>query len=418
MRSLSIFCSFVPILILLNCGNGLGKKTENQGGLDTVPFLKVEGTVDPQMVKGNNDFALELYREIRSEKENTFFSPFSISTALAMTYAGAREESEKQIATVLHFDRDQAKFHPDYNILLNYITSLNRKDSVELSIANNMFAQVDYHFSDAYFKQIKSYYGADLQNLDFRNDTENARKTINKWVEGKTKDKIKELLIPGILTEQTRLVLVNAIYFLGHWNVSFDPARTSKLPFYVSSESSIQADFMYREGEMNFAELDGFKMVELPYAGEELSMVILLPTDASSMGSVEKSLSADQWKLWEQMMTRKKIKLLLPKFKTVSEFELSDVLKKMGMPHPFSLAADLSGMTGKKDLMIDKVVHKAFIEVMEKGTEAAASTAVVIREKSGMVIPEFRADKPFIFIIKDKKEGEILFMGRINDPTK
>jgi serpin B len=418
MKNVSALFYLMPLFVLLMCGNRIGKSDEKVTNLDSVPFLIVDGKVDPAMIKGNNNFAVELYREIRSEEGNTFFSPFSISAAMAMTYAGARTESEKQIAAVMHFNSDQKKFHTDYNILLNYVTSLNRKDSVVLSVANNMFAQKDYYFSEEYFKQIKSYYGADLQNLDFKNDLENSRKTINKWVEDRTKNKIQELLIPGVLSDQTRLVLVNAIYYLGNWETAFDPARTSKLSFYTNPESPVQAEFMYREAEMRFAELDNMKLVELPYAGGDLSLMVILPDDAAAMASIEKSLSADQWSLWSNLMTNKKIKLLLPKFKTVCEFELSEVLKKMGMPHPFSLQADLSGMTGRKDLMIDKVVHKAFIEVMETGTEAAAATAVVIREKNGMVIPEFRANKPFIFIIKDNKEGGILFMGRINDPTK
>mgnify|MGYP000874280047 CR=1 FL=1 len=376
------------------------------------------GIIDSKMIESNNQFALELYRMIRAEDANTFFAPYSISAAMAMTYAGAREESARQISDVLHFSKNLNTFNRFYSGLLKYIRSLNQADSLELSTANALFAQVDYPFSDAYFKTISDYYGAGMQNLDFRNETEKSRGVINQWVEEQTKNKIQELLIPGILTELTRLVLVNAVYFNGNWKNAFDPSQNRKMDFYVKAGEPVMTEYMSYEGDFRYLEEDSLQIVELPYAGGKASMWVMLPSTHSAITILESKLSKEQLTIWNNHLSGKKIQLRIPKFKTTSEFELSDALKKMGMPHPFSLDADLSGMTGKKDLMIDKVVHKAFIEVNEKGTEAAAATAVVIRTKNGVEITRFFANKPFIFLIRENTYGGILFMGRINNPLK
>jgi serine protease inhibitor len=417
MKTQRIILLFALLFTIFACHKRV-IPAESKGDVKTGATINVKFP-DTIMIKNNNLFAFELYRQIRSDKDNTFFSPYSISSAIAMTYAGARSESEQQISKVLHFEGDQAYFHPAYKTLLSYINSLNRTDSIDISTANSMWAQKDYPFKDEYFKLITDNYGAGLQNLDFRNDRENARKTINKWVEDKTKNKIQELLIPGILNDLTRLVLVNAIYFYGSWDKAFDAKNTKKLDFFLDDANKVQADFMYKEDKYKYAENEQYKVVEIPYEGKTLSMIIVLPVSPNNLAGLEKQLDKNSYDHWLSALTERKIKLYLPKFKTTAEFELSDALKKMGMPHPFSMDADLSGMTGKKDLMIDKVVHKAFVEVNERGTEAAAATAVVIREKSAMInMPEFRADRPFIFIIKENTYNNILFMGRINDPVK
>jgi serine protease inhibitor len=416
MKSQQIIAAFVLLVVLIACNNRVnpsGSASKANTGV-TIP----ESFPDTTMINNNNLFAIELYRQIRSEKENTFFSPYSISAALAMTYTGARGESEKQISKVMHFDPDQTRFHPAFKDLLAYIASLQRTDSMEILTANSMWAQKGYPFMDDYFKRVKDNYGAGLQILDFRTDSENARKTINKWVEDKTKNKIQELLVPGRLSDLTRLVLVNAIYFYGSWDKAFDVKSTKKLDFLLDDGNKVPTDFMFKEDKFKFGENEQCKVVEIPYAGKNLSMMVVLPNSPNTLSGLEKRLDKNSYDLWLNMLSECKIKLYLPKFKSTTEFELSDALKKMGMPHPFSMDADLSGMTGKKDLMIDKVIHKAFVEVNEKGTEAAAATAVVIREKSAMVMPEFRADRPFIFIIKENRYNNILFMGRINNPAK
>jgi len=416
MKTQMIFLPSVLLFALLMCNHRVNPAggTENK---NNEAMINIKNP-DTAMIKNNNLFAFELYQRIRSEKTNTFFSPYSISAALAMTYAGARGESEKQISKVLHFETNQKHFHPAYKALLDYISGLNQKDSIEISTANSMWAQKNYPFRDEYFKLVTGNYDAGLQNIDFRNDTENARKTINKWVEDKTKNKIQNLLVPGILTDLTRLVLVNAIYFYGSWDKAFDVKSTKKFDFFIDDANKVQADFMFKEDQYRFAENEQYKVVEIPYAGKTLSMLVVLPNSPNNIDGLEKQLDKNSYDHWLSMLTERRIKLYLPKFKTTSEFDLSDALKKMGMPHPFSMDADLSGMTGKMDLMIDKVIHKAFVDVSEKGTEAAAATAVVIRAKSMFNMPEFFANRPFIFIIKENKYNNILFMGRINDPTK
>jgi serine protease inhibitor len=409
--------SFLSIAVLLACN----RQTQSSGQENQSTIIATYMISDPDsaMIKSNNTFAFELFPYVKSDQQNSFFSPYSISAALAMTYAGARGESEKQISKVLHFDSNQTKFHPSYKALLGYISSLNKADTLTLLCANSMWAQKNYPFSDSYFKLVSKFYDAGLQNLDFKADAEGSRKIINNWVEEKTKSKIQNLLIPGILSDLTRLVLVNAIYFYGSWDKAFDEKETSKAQFYIEGKNNVQADLMHMLFRFRYLDDGDKKIIEIPYLGKTVSMLVILPKENKNLNSIEKSLNLDNYSLWLSMMTEQKIHLYLPKFKVTSEFELSDALKKMGMPHPFSKEADFSGMTGHMDLMIDKIVHKAFVEVNERGTEAAASTAVIMREKSGMVdIPEFRADHPFIFIIKENKYNSILFMGEINDPTK
>jgi serpin B len=370
---------------------------------------------DPALIQGNNEFALALYGQIKSDKENVFFSPYSISAALTMAYAGARGESEKQMSKVLHFDLNQERFHPKYRDLLKYIEGLNSGDSVALSTAQAMFAQKDYSFLDSYFNLVKSYYGAELQMVDFKLSLEKSRQTINDWVAVRTKNRIQNLIVQGMITELARLVLVNAIYFKASWDKGFDEKLTTSANFYPTPERAIAADFMKKEEVYQYRQDEGLQLVELPYCDSTISMLIFLPKDASAMQKAETLLQMEStYTYWLSEMKPTKVKLLLPKFKITSEFELSEVLKKMGMPHPFSNSADLSGITGKNDLMIDKVIHKAFVEVSEQGTEAAASTAVVIRQKSAMILPEINVNRPFVFIIKDNKFGSILFMGRVN----
>jgi serpin B len=372
---------------------------------------------DTNMIRGNNQFAFDIYPYVRNEAANTFFSPFSISAAMAMTYAGAHGESEKQIREVMHFDARQTHFHPAYQALLQHIAALNRPDETEILTAHSVYAQKDYTFLADYFSLLSLNYYAEIQNLDFRKDAEGARKAINKRVGEQTKNKISELIAEGTLGDLTRLVLVNAIYYYGLWEKEFKVSDSRQLPFYVHAEQKVTADFMVMSSEFNYLETIQYKLVEIPYKGGGLSMLVYLPAGQQDINGLEKELHAAMYRKSIKSLSKTKIELYFPKFKTTSDFELSDVMKKMGMPHPFSHDADLSGMTGKQDLMIDKVIHQAFVEVNEKGTEAAAATAVVIREKSAPILPVFRADHPFIFIIKENTYHNILFMGRINNPA-
>jgi len=415
MKTLSIVLVLGIAICWTKCNRTTTTEQPNEPPKTTI---NISAEIDSAMIKSNNAFALEIFKELNSATKNVSFSPFSISTAMAMTYAGAREESEKQISKVLHFNKDQQNFHPAYSALLEYIKGLNRKDSLELHTANALYAQNDYPFSEDYFNLIRTNYGAEAQNLDFKNETEKSRLVINKWVKEQTRDKIEELLKPGILGDLTRLVLVNAIYFLGKWENAFNPDETMPLSFIINQEQSVNAEFMVREGKVNIYENEDLQVLELPYAGKDMSMIIYLPRTKENRTELISEFSMDKISLWNTKMSNKEMKIYIPKFKISAEFELSEILKNMGMPHPFSLQADLSGMTGRRDLMIDKVVHQACIEVNEKGTEAAAATAVVIREKSAKITPEFRADHPFLFIIKENKYDNILFAGRLNNPAQ
>lgn len=413
MKSTPILLMLAAVCLLFSCHRKAlpDKHPENLSGNNSVPIA----APDTSLVMGNNRFALELFQYIRSDEKNVFYSPYSISAALAMTYGGARGESEKQMSQVLHFSPDQQKFHPKFRDLLSYVAGLQQGDSLEMRTANALFVQKEFPVLTSYLDLINNYYGAGLQQVDFKNDLEKARLQINAWVAQQTQNRIKDLIVQGMINELARLVIVNTIYFNGSWEHRFDEKETMTRPFYRMPGKSSDASFMHRQGEYRYYQDDLLQAIEIPYLDSTLSMLVLLPQDHASMGTLEQSLNAGKYLSWIRQMSLTKVNLYLPRFRMTAEFELSEVLKKMGMPHPFSLQADLSGIDGKKDLLIDKVIHKAFVEVSEKGTEASAATAVVIRLKSAPVVPEFNANHPFLFFIKDNQYHSILFAGKMNE---
>jgi len=374
------------------------------------------------VVKGNNDFGFDLYQELREEKGNLFFSPYSISAALAMTYAGARGQTEKEMAQVLHFSLEQNSLHFSFSKLQSHLNTIQNKGYIKLSIANSLWAQESYRFLDTFFDLNKNYYGAGLNFVDFARQTETARKTINVWVEKETQEKIKELIKKGMLTPLTTLVLCNAIYFKGDWLSQFDKAKTMDADFYISSDKTIKVSMMSKKSEFKFKDFGNFSAIELPYEGNDLSMIVFLPKETDGLVELEKNLTNDNVKNWIDKLFNSyesEILVSLPKFKTTCEFALSETLSDMGMPSAFSLPpADFSGMTGRKDLFISKVIHKAFVDVNEEGTEAAAATDVVMEQLAVSKPLTFRADHPFVFVIRENKTESILFIGRIVDPTK
>ena len=373
------------------------------------------------IIKGNSDFGFDLYQKLKREKGNLFFSPYSISTALAMTYAGARGQTEKEMAEVLHFSLEQEPLHSSFSRLQSELNAIQNKGYVKLSIANSLWAQEGYHFLDTFFNLNKKYYGAGLNFVDFEKETEAARKTINIWVKDKTQQKIKELIKPGMVDSLTTLVLCNAIYFKGNWLVQFDKKRTKKDNFYISPDKTIKVAMMNQESRYKYKDFGSFSAIELPYEGNDLSMIVFLPKEIDGLAEFEKNLTNSNVKAWIDRLTasyKSETFVSLPEFKTTCEFELSKILSDMGMPSAFSLPpADFSGMTGRKDLFISKVIHKAFVDVNEEGTEAAAATAVVMRNVISSPLM-FRANHPFVFLIRENQTGSILFIGRIIDPTK
>ena len=389
------------------------------------PFIFAKTTGDLQtVVKGNNDFGFDLYQKLKGEKGNLFFSPYSISTALAMTYAGARGQTEKEMAGVLHFSLKQEPLHSSFSKLQSELNAIQNEGYVKLSIANSLWAQKGYHFLDTFFNLNKKYYGAGLNFVDFKKEIEAARETINIWVKDKTQQKIKELIKPGMINSLTRLVLCNAIYFKGNWLVQFDKKRTKKDKFYISPDKTIKVAMMNQESRYKYKDFGSFSAIELPYEGNDLSMIIFLPKEIDGLAEFEKNLTNSNVKAWIDRLTasyKSKIFVILPIFKTTCEFELSKILSDMGMQNAFSpTLADFSGMTGRKNLFISKVIHKAFVDVNEEGTEAAAATAVLMQlGVAGISRPlMFRANHPFVFLIRENQTGSILFIGRIIDPTK
>ena len=384
------------------------------------------------IVEGNNKFALELFAKLQSTKGNLFFSPYSISTALAMVHAGARNETESQMARVLHFPvsvdqitdstskslPDRQQFASSFGNIIKDLNNRSQKGGYTLNVANALWGQKDYGFLEKFLELIETSYDGRLNEVDFVRATETARKTINAWVEKKTNDKIKNLISEGVLDSMTRLVLTNAIYFKGNWARQFEENRTKDSPFTLADSQKIDVATMNQKAEFGYMETDTFQALDLPYVDEELSMVILLPNKFDALDEFEKTLTPDNLSLWLAKIHKREVVVFVPKFKMTSQFSLASVLKSMGMQDAFSSGADFSGINGKRDLFISAVIHKAYVEVNEEGTEAAAATGVVMRLTSvgPAPIPVFRADHPFLFLIRDNHSGSILFIGRVENP--
>jgi serpin B len=373
------------------------------------------------VVTGNTQFAFDLYARLKSSDDNLFFSPYSISTCLAMTWAGARGDTETQMARTLHFDTNQAQLHSQFGALQTQLNAVQEKKEVALNLANALWAQQDHPFLPAFLDIARNDYSANLRQVDFRTGAESARQDINDWVSGKTAGRIQDLIPEGTLNSMTRLVLVNAIYFKGSWANPFKTNKTAPGPFTIAPGQTTQASFMNLTASFDYAEADSLQLLELPYAGGDLSMVVLLPREADGLKTLEDGLSAEKLGLWLGQARHQKVNLFLPKFKLTGQFGLAQTLADMGMTDAFSTRADFSGMDGARDLFITAVIHKAFIEVNEQGTEAAAATGIAAGAMAVMrpvEVPVFRADHPFLFFIRDVHSGSILFLGRVTDPSR
>jgi serine protease inhibitor len=374
------------------------------------------------LVEGNSAFAFDLYQALREEEGNLFYSPYSISVALAMTYAGARGETAQQMADTLKFLLGQDRLHPAFNWLDAELAKRGEgaqgKDGqgFRLNIVNAIWGQKDYSFLPAFLDVLAENYGAGLRILDFINDTEKSRVAINDWVSDQTEDRIKDLIPQGAIDALTRLVLTNAIYFNAAWEYPFDKKMTANGPFYLLDGGHITVPMMQQTESFGYTQGEGYQAVELLYDGDELSMVILLPEEGQ-FEVFEKALEAQKVSDIISDLQPTEVTLTMPKFEFDSEFSLKDTLESMGMPAAFSEAADFSGMTGTQDLCISAVLHKAFVSVDEAGTEAAAATAVIVGETAIPEQPvEVTVDHPFIFLIRDIETGAILFVGRVLNP--
>ena len=372
------------------------------------------------VIEANNRFAINLYSQYKSEEGNIFFSPFSISTAMAMVYEGAEGKTAKEIKSVFGFPKYDNSRRNQYSDLLSEINKNDKEYA--LKTANALWAQQDFHFLDEYLTTVEKYYGGKTTNLDFKIEYEASRLIINNWVEDKTNNKIKDLFPEGSIHLLTRLVLANAIYFKAKWLIQFDADKTSDEYFRVNPDKSIKVPMMQptsQKSTFNYTQNKDLQILEMPYAGEDLSMLILLPLD-DDIEVLENSFTIEKLTEWKKSLRKRKVKIYIPKFKFKTKYFLGETLGDLGMPIAFTNSADFSGMSGTKDLKIDKVIHQAFIEVNEEGTEAAAATGIGVGMKTSMPRPPpiFKADHPFIFIIQQNETGNILFMGRVSNPNK
>jgi len=365
-------------------------------------------------VDASNRFAFELYERYSSGNGNILFSPYSISTALSMVYEGARGETADEIGDVFHFIEEPS----DRRLAIaSILDTLNGKDrDYELHTANALWMQEDYPILEDYIDAVVNYYSGEANSLDFSGAPEESRVTINDWVEEKTNDRIKDLFPPNSIDRDVVLVLTNAIYFKGDWLNEFDEESTSKELFHVSPTEGVEVDMMSLQGErFNYTGTGEMQILELPYTGEDVSMILILPNEGN-MADVESTLSCDELGVLTEGLEESVVDVYLPRFKLETKYFMKEDLIEMGMPTAFTLSANFTGISKEGGLYIDKVIHQAFIEVNEEGTEAAAATGVVMTLGATQPNEVFRADHPFIFIIQDRVTSAILFMGRVAKP--
>ena len=377
-----------------------------------------EPTSVEEVANLNNMLGFEMFSNLAQEKnENTFFSPYSISSAFSILYEGARGTTQDEIQSVFHFIKDD-KTRRDYSHQI--ISDLNKPSAnYILSTANALWVQDKFQILDEYKDLTETDYLSKTENLDFVTYPEESRQTINSWVEEKTNDKIKDLLPQGSINDMTRAVITNAVYFLGNWTVQFDEKLTKEDDFKISEQQTVKVPMMNVEQHFNYGSTDDLQILQMSYKGEDLSMFVLLPKD-NDLVSLEQKLSVENLNEWKGALIKKQVNVYLPKFKLETEYSLNENLAQMGMRSVFEPGiANLSGINGNTDLYVTGVFHKAFVAVDEKGTEAAAATGIVVGTTSVGPQPEiFRADHPFIFLIQDERTGLILFMGKVVDPTK
>jgi len=423
---------------------------------------KETSAVQGAAVQANTKFGLDLYAQLDAgnQGKNLFFSPYSISNALSMTAEGARGKTALEMGKVLGLPEgaknpddgnrpwDMDNFHKGLGTLNG---QFNREDKAyALRTANALWGDKSYPFNDAYLTKLSEFYGTDaLRRADFVNDWEEERKRINLWVEDQTEDRIKDLLPQGVVDRSTRIVLVNAIYFKGDWAAQFDADRTVEGKFTTGGGQTVTAELMnaramsgasyaafnadgssFKTPAMSgpdvvgYPDADGFAIAALPYKGDELSMVMITPNSPDGLTTIERQLDSKNLTSWLSSLQKRKLHVTMPKFKSEASYKMNELLIEMGMPTAFTGAANFNGICAGEssaNLCISAVVHKAFVEVNEEGTEAAAATAVAAILSSVQVepfIPHFRADKPFIYMIRDNASGTILFLGRMNNPKE
>lgn len=382
-------------------------------------FTPNEKAITAKAALAVNEFTFDLYKATAADSagRNIFLSPYSVSTALAMTYAGARGTTEAEMAKTLRFAPD---IHKGMGALIGSINAV-PEETATVRTANAIWPAKGEKILPEFYQLVRLDYRAGLKQLDYAKRPEGSRNTINKWVEEQTNGKITDIIPGGALGKDTKIVLTNAVYFKAGWQDEFRAENTAERPFWVSREESVGVQTMNRlSKELNYAKLDGAEMIEMPYKDGRFSMLVLLPDKESSVEALESAMDAGTLAQWCAAMRPANVEIFMPKFKQESSYDLSTTLAKLGMPSAFDAAtADFSGITGNRDMAISGVLHKTFVEVAEEGTEAAAATAVIVMRAS-MAPPienvVFRADRPFVYIIRDNATGTILFIGRYARP--
>ncbi len=383
--------------------------------------LTMEPEVNADIAASCNAFAFDLYSKLSKRDGNQACSPFSIESALAMTSLGARGSTASQMEQTLHLPPDSQSIHPAFAEFDKRVMSENASRGYQLSIANALWGATNYTFRKDFLAKAQEYYESGLSEVDFAGNAEKARETINAWAQKRTHDRIKNLMPPGTIDADTRLVLTNAIWFKGSWQNQFDKKATNNEDFHVTQDKATKVPMMHRTGNYTYAANDQMQALGIPYRGREMSMVFLLPAKKQALASLEQAVTADAVKKWLGSMHPSEVIVSLPKFKITSELQLARTLSEMGMSDAFSNHADFSGMSEKEGLKISQVIHKAFVEVNEEGAEAAAATGVTMKplamRRPERQTPVFRADEPFLFLIRDEKSGCVLFLGRVSNPA-
>jgi serpin B len=388
-------------------------------GVSSESTINAESAEDYNIAAANNAFAFDMYSGIVNTSEgNMFFSPYSIFTAMAMCYEGAESTTKEEMSNVFYFPLNKNVLEISLMGMIEQINSDN--ENYELETANALWIQQSFPVKEQYISNVETYYYGNVTNLDFVDQPEESKNAINEWVAEKTNDKIKDPISDGVINEYTRLIITNAVYFNGKWLTEFNEGSTHKRDFYISEDDDINVETMYTKQYFSYSESSDAKMLELPYKGDNLCMYVVLPTE-NDIEFFESSFSVSDYEdLKSDMDSEYEVKTWIPKFKFESRTELSDQLIRMGVRDAFSdQNADLSGISDEY-LKISKVLHQAFVDVQEKGTEAAAATEVIVEDEAVDVEPiperEFRADHPFMFFIEDKRTGCILFMGKVESP--
>jgi serine protease inhibitor len=372
---------------------------------------------EDRVVAGMNSFAASSYRELAGP-DNLIVSPFSISTALSMVLDGARGGTATEISKVLGQHYPDRGYHAALAALVEELTKSGNIGANQLLSANGLWVQSGFRIQSDFENTIRQYYGAPVRGLDFLSNPNAARAAINSWTEQQTKGKIRELFGPGSLDGSTRLVLTSAIYFHGRWQAVFRTSETHPASFHLGAGGTVQASFMHQTGTFGYADTPALQVLEMKYAGTPLAFDILLPKNVDGLSAVEHSLTAGDLSGWLGSLRNRPVEVAVPRFRAESKFSLRETLARMGMSSAFGASADFSGIDDRRDLQLSDVLHKAYADVSEEGTEAAAATGGAVRLVAMMQPPStvFRADHPFAFVIRDTRSQVILFTGRLIEP--